>query len=95
MANDDELIKRAECVKERINASRNLGEQQEQFSLPFFVEFAGTPKSGKSSCIEIVRHFFRRVGSVSLRLLKVLQGALRTTLRMTFPLSTHGRRAMR
>lgn len=28
---------------------------------PVFVEFAGTPKSGKSTCIEIVRHFFRRL----------------------------------
>ena len=29
---------------------------------PYFVEFAGTPKSGKSSNIDIVEHFFRRVG---------------------------------
>lgn len=28
---------------------------------PTFIEFAGTPKSGKSTCIEIVRHFFRRL----------------------------------
>ena len=26
-----------------------------------FVEFAGTPKSGKSACIDIVNHFFRRL----------------------------------
>lgn len=26
-----------------------------------FIEFAGTPKSGKSTCIEIVRHFFHRL----------------------------------
>lgn len=29
-------------------------------SRPIFVEFSGTPKSGKSSSIETVRHFFRR-----------------------------------
>lgn len=28
---------------------------------PVFVEFSGTPKSGKSTCIDIVSHFFRRV----------------------------------
>ena len=28
---------------------------------PKFVEFSGTPKSGKSSCIDIVSHFFRRI----------------------------------
>ena len=29
---------------------------------PLFVEFAGTPKSGKSTCIDTVNHFFRRLG---------------------------------
>ncbi len=29
---------------------------------PVFVEFSGTPKSGKSTCIDIVYHFFHRVG---------------------------------
>ena len=29
---------------------------------PLFVEFAGTPKSGKSTCIDTVNHFFRRSG---------------------------------
>ena len=29
---------------------------------PVFVEFAGTPKSGKSTCIDAINHFFRRVG---------------------------------
>ena len=28
---------------------------------PKFVEFSGTPKSGKSTCIDIVSHFLRRV----------------------------------
>ena len=31
-------------------------------SRPLFVEFSGTPKSGKSTCIDIVAHFFRRLG---------------------------------
>ena len=35
------------------------GDLQER---PVFVEFSGTPKSGKSTCIDIVSHFFRRVG---------------------------------
>lgn len=29
---------------------------------PYFVEFAGTPKAGKSTNIAIIDHFFRRVG---------------------------------
>ena len=29
---------------------------------PLFVEFSGTPKSGKSNRIDIVTHFFRRAG---------------------------------
>jgi hypothetical protein len=29
---------------------------------PLFVEFSGSPKSGKSTCIDIVGHFFRRLG---------------------------------
>ena len=29
---------------------------------PVFVEFSGSPKSGKSTCIDIVAHFFRRMG---------------------------------
>ncbi len=28
---------------------------------PVFIEFSGTPKSGKSTCIDIVAHFFRRL----------------------------------
>ena len=51
--NDDreELRHRAEGVLETLRAPAR----------PVFVEFAGTPKSGKSTCIEIVRHFFRRL----------------------------------
>jgi len=29
---------------------------------PVVVEFAGSPKSGKTTCIDIVQHFFKRVG---------------------------------
>lgn len=68
MAHDLELIKRAEEVLAHI--------RQAQPSSPLFVEFAGTPKSGKSSCIEIVRHFFRRVG---FRVLAPTEGASRRT----------------
>ena len=41
-----------------------------------FVEFSGTPKSGKSTCIEIVRHFFRRLGY---NVLAPAEGASRRT----------------
>lgn len=74
MAHEPELIKRANDVLQRMNAMV-LSEGQEN-PLPFFVEFAGTPKSGKSSCIEIVRHFFRRVG---FRILAPTEGASRRT----------------
>ena len=43
---------------------------------PVFIEFAGTPKSGKSTCIEIVSHFFRRVG---FKVLAPAEGASRRT----------------
>ena len=43
--------------KLRERAKRVLAERRR----PVFIEFAGTPKSGKSTCIEIVRHFFRRL----------------------------------
>ena len=45
---------------------------------PFFFEFSGTPKSGKSTCIDIVSHFFRRVG---FRVLSPTEGASRRTPR--------------
>ena len=43
--------------KLRKRAKRVLAERRR----PVFIEFAGTPKSGKSTCIEIVRHFFHRL----------------------------------
>ena len=69
MAHEPELIQRAECVLKHLD-------EKGQPSSPFFVEFAGTPKSGKSSCIEIVRHFFRRV---DFRVLAPTEGASRRT----------------
>ena len=68
MAHDPKLIERAEDVLARI--------KQNQPSGPLFVEFAGTPKSGKSSCIETVRHFLRRV---DFRVLAPAEGASRRT----------------
>ena len=43
---------------------------------PLFVEFAGTPKSGKSTCIDTVNHFFRRLGY---RVLAPTEGASKRT----------------
>lgn len=43
---------------------------------PVFVEFSGTPKSGKSTCIDIVAHFFRRLG---FRTLAPTEGASKRT----------------
>ena len=77
MAHEPELIKRAAGILKRMDAlGVHESQQGEQPSSPFFVEFAGTPKSGKSSCIEIVRHFFRRVG---FRVLAPTEGASRRT----------------
>ena len=43
---------------------------------PIFVEFSGTPKSGKSTCIDIVSHFFHRVG---FKVLAPTEGASKRT----------------
>ena len=43
---------------------------------PVFVEFSGTPKSGKSTCIDIVGHFFRRL---EFRVLAPTEGASKRT----------------
>lgn len=47
------LRERAERVLTALN--------REHFQRPLFVEFSGSPKSGKSTCIDIVAHFFRRL----------------------------------
>ena len=69
-ANDDraELRHRAEGVLEALRAPVRRR--------PVFVEFAGTPKSGKSTCIESVRHFFRRL---DYKVLAPAEGASRRT----------------
>src|SRR5262245_9593829 len=43
---------------------------------PLFIEFSGSPKSGKSTCIDIVHHFFRRVG---FKVLAPTEGASKRT----------------
>ena len=43
---------------------------------PIFIEFSGTPKSGKSTCIDIVAHFFRRL---DFRVLAPTEGASKRT----------------
>lgn len=48
----------------------------EPMDQPVFVEFSGTPKSGKSTCIDIVSHFFRRVG---FKVLAPTEGASKRT----------------
>ncbi len=50
----DELRNRADSI---LNALKGNSPKS-----PVFVEFCGSPKSGKSTCIDIVAHFFRRVG---------------------------------
>ena len=62
----EELRERARGVLEALRAPAR----------PVFVEFAGTPKSGKSTCIEIVRHFFRRL---DYKVLAPAEGASRRT----------------
>lgn len=45
-------------------------------SRPKFIEFAGTPKSGKSTCIDTVSHFFKRTG---FKVLAPTEGASKRT----------------
>ena len=66
----EELRRRAEEVR------RLLREKQAGGSRPLFVEFSGTPKSGKSTCIDIVAHFFRRL---DYKVLAPTEGASRRT----------------
>ena len=54
MLAEDNLIRRARETLESIRKAER--------PKPLFIEFSGTPKSGKSSCIDIVAHFFRRIG---------------------------------
>ena len=43
---------------------------------PYFVEFAGTPKSGKSTCIDAISHFLRRL---NFKILAPTEGASKRT----------------
>lgn len=52
----EELRERAIAILDKIHDN----DQKKQ--RPIFIEFAGTPKSGKSTCIDTVSHFFRRTG---------------------------------
>jgi hypothetical protein len=55
-ANLDSLVVELE---ERAGQLRKLVENAPR---PFIIEFAGTPKSGKSTSVEAIRHFFTRQG---------------------------------
>lgn len=68
MSNLVELRQRAESVLSVINTS--------PVGRPIIIEFSGTPKSGKSTCIDIVSHFFRRL---RYRVLSPSEGASRRT----------------
>ncbi len=47
-----ELEKRAEALRSLISFAQRA----------FVIEFAGTPKSGKTTSVEAIRHFFARHG---------------------------------
>lgn len=64
------LRQKAESVKASLDALPDGPER------PIFIEFSGTPKSGKSTCIDIVAHFFRRLG---FRVLAPTEGASKRT----------------
>lgn len=66
--NVDQLREKADRVLSNLNSN--------QPERPVFVEFSGTPKSGKSTCIDIVSHFFRRVG---FKVLAPTEGASKRT----------------
>lgn len=56
------MVSKEELGQLRERAGRVLTELGDaHLDRPVFVEFSGTPKSGKSTCIEIVRHFFHRL----------------------------------
>lgn len=53
----------AELSRLRERATEVLGGFNGQHpQRPLFVEFSGSPKSGKSTCIDIIAHFLRRTG---------------------------------
>lgn len=64
-----------ESLRQRATAVRDKLEQTE-YKRPLFIEFSGSPKSGKSTCIDIVAHFFRRM---NFRMLAPTEGASKRT----------------
>ncbi len=61
LSHDDEtVLDRVAALESR--AKDLLGGALQFASRPFVVEFAGAPKSGKSTLVEAVRHFFSRQG---------------------------------
>jgi hypothetical protein len=61
-------------LRNKAESILNAYNERREPKRPLFVEFSGTPKSGKSTCIDIVAHFFRRVG---FRVLAPTEGAAR------------------
>ena len=53
MEGSSDIRDRAERIKQDLLDTR--------ICKPVFIEFSGTPKSGKSACIDILVHFFRRL----------------------------------
>jgi hypothetical protein len=70
----ENLRTRAEAARARLG--RQDPPRPRDGDRPVFVEFSGSPKSGKSSCIDIVAHFFRRTG---FRVLAPTEGAAKRT----------------
>lgn len=58
--NEQELIQLADRCKEALKRLRGT---ESEVRLPLIVEFSGSPKSGKTSIIGIVAHFFKRMGA--------------------------------
>lgn len=75
MDRSDELRQRANRIRDKLGRTRDE-QNRDPLKRPVFVEFAGTPKSGKSTCIDIVAHFFRRLGY---KVLAPTEGASRRT----------------
>lgn len=65
---------RAENILNQLSAIED--ELREKRRLPIFIEFAGSPKSGKSTCIDTITHFFRRT---NFNILAPTEGASKRT----------------
>jgi thymidylate kinase len=64
-----------DTLRERANTLRVTITERAR-DRPAFIEFSGSPKSGKSTCIDIVAHFFRRL---NFRVLAPTEGASKRT----------------